>query len=190
MACSTRKDLHHITLTSQQHYTHSQKQQHNRNSPTILSGPSCHFQPQQPRTNMYTSILFAALAATSAFAMPAVTNELVARQALDPNSVAVTVNNATLGGDTTFRSDNFPETQEALGGIVGPYDSVTLTLGSEIIDTTLRCQILGTDGNIIRLNRGDNKNKSTFSAGKPWAFVNGLTEVAAITCPVAAPVGE
>jgi hypothetical protein len=141
---------------------------------------------------MYTSVLFAALAATGAFAMPAAANELVARQDLDPNSVAVTVNNSTLGGDTTFRSDHFPESQVALGGIVGPYDSVTLTLGANIAvtDPTLRCQILGTDGQPIRLNRGKNENKSTFSAGDPWAFANGLTEVVVITCPVAAPVGE
>jgi hypothetical protein len=141
---------------------------------------------------MYTYILFAALAATGAFAMPSAASELVARQELDPNSVAVTVNNSTLGGDTIFRSDNFPEAQVALGGIVGPYDSVTLTLGTEvnITDPTIRCQILDTAGNVIRLNRGTNENKSTFSAGNPWQFVNGLTEVVAILCPVAAPADE
>jgi hypothetical protein len=141
---------------------------------------------------MYTTILFAALAATGAFAMPAATNELVARQAIDPNSVVVEVNNSTLGGPTTFFSDNFPESQVALGGIVGPFNAVTLTLGANvnITDPTLRCQILGTDGQAIRLNRGNNKNKSTFSAGNPWEFVNGLTEVVVITCPVAAPENE
>ncbi|KAM0715548.1 hypothetical protein Q7P37_009046 [Cladosporium fusiforme] len=129
---------------------------------------------------MYTSILFTALAACSA----------LAQQSLDPTFVAVTLNNQTLGGDTNLQQDQFPQTKEALGGIVGPYDKVTLTLGADIIDTAMRCQIVDTHGNIVRVDRGTNINKSTFSAGNPWTFTNGLTEVHEITCPVAAPPGE
>lgn len=128
---------------------------------------------------MYTSILFTALAATGAFA-----------QTLDPNSVAVTLNNATLGGDTTFEAALFPETKGPVADIPGPYDTVTLTLGSAITDTALRCQIADPEGNIIKVNRGRNICKSTFSAGDPWAFSGGLTEVQSVTCTVLAPDGE
>lgn len=129
---------------------------------------------------MYTSILFTALTAAGA----------LAQQTLAPNLVAVTLNNATLGGDTNLDQDLFPQTKAALGGIVGPYDKVTLTLGDDIVDRDVRCQILDTQGNIIRVNRGANLNKSTFSDGNAWTIADGLTEVAAITCPVAAPPGE
>jgi hypothetical protein len=139
---------------------------------------------------MFTSILFAALAAIGAFAMP---SELVARQdTINPDSVVVNLNNVTFGGPTTFSSDRFPENQLALGGIRGPYDAVTLTLGDNVnaTDPLMRCQILGTDGRAIRLNRGNNKDKSTFSAGPRWEFVDGLVEVLVITCPVPAPADE
>jgi len=129
---------------------------------------------------MYTSILFTALAATGA----------LAQQTLDPTFVAVTLNNQTLGGDTNLQQDQFPQTKEALGGIVGPYDKVTLTLGADIVDPDMRCQIVDTQGNIIKVDRGTNLDKSTFSAGNPWAFTNGPAEVYEITCPVAAPPGE
>lgn len=129
---------------------------------------------------MYTSILFTALAATGA----------LAQQTLAPNLVAVTLNNATLGGDTNLDQNLFPQAKEALGGIIGPYDKVTLTLGDDIVDRAMRCQIVDTDGHVVRVNRGTNLNKSTFSAGNPWTMVNGLTEVHTIICPVAAPPGE
>jgi hypothetical protein len=198
MASTEKYLLHHITLTSK--HIHNPTTQHHIYEPTTQSqlynelnqNSSPTLTTATIKTNMYTSILFAALAATGAFAMPATANELVSRQAIDPNSVVVEVNNSTLGGPTTFFADNFPESQVALGGIVGPFDSVTLTLGDNVnaTDPTLRCQILGTDGQAIRLNRGKNLNKSTFSAGLKWDFVDGLTEVVVITCPVAAPEDE
>ena len=202
MASTEKYLLHHITLTSKQttqHHIHSPTTQHHIYKPTTqsqlyneINQNSSPTLTTATKSNMYTSIVFAALAATGAFAMPATANELVARQAIDPNSVVVEVNNSTLGGPTTFFADNFPESQVALGGIVGPFDSVTLTLGDNVnaTDPTLRCQILGTDGKAIRLNRGKNLNKSTFSAGLKWDFVDGLTEVVVITCPVAAPEDE
>jgi hypothetical protein len=127
---------------------------------------------------MYTPILFTALTATGA----------LAQQTLGPTFVAVTLNNQTFGGDTNLQQDQFPQTKEALGGTVGPYDKVTLTLGDNIVDRDMRCQIVDTHGNIIRVDRGDNKQKSTFSDGNPWNFT--LTEVYEIICPVAAPPGE
>jgi hypothetical protein len=129
---------------------------------------------------MHVSILVIALAATGA----------LAQQTLDPTFVAITLNNRTLGGDTNLQQDQFPQTKEALGGIVGPYEKVTLTLGDDIIDRDMRCQIVDPQGNIIRVDHGDNENKSTFSAGNPWTMTNGLAEVYKITCPVAAPPGE
>lgn len=138
------------------------------------------FNASNKKTIMYTTIFLTALAATGA----------LAQQTLAPNLVAVTLNNQTLGGDTNLDQNNFPQTKAALGGIVGPYEIVTLTLGDDIVDRDMRCQILDTQGHIVRVNRGANLNKSTFSDGNAWTIANGLTEVAAITCPVAAPPGE
>lgn len=128
---------------------------------------------------MYNTILFAALAATSVIAKP---TKVMARQF--DNSVAVNLNNQTFGGATNFEESEFPQTKIALSGFVGPYDSVTLTLGPDVADQNLRCRILDANGHAILVNRGVNIGKNTFSAGLPWTMQSGLTEVSHIACPV------
>ncbi|SMR42027.1 unnamed protein product [Zymoseptoria tritici ST99CH_3D1] len=160
-------------------------QQHNRNHHTHHYIQSLHPKPKpKPAQIMYTSAVLTALVAT------AVAGDLVARQnPLRADLVRVVVNNATFSTEI----NSVPPFSETANGRLGPFGGVTLTLGDDIDDVTapFRCQILNPAGEIIRVNRGNNTNKSTFSKGNNWTMASGfLEEIATIVCPVAAPPGE
>lgn len=65
----------------------------------------------------------------------------------------------------------------------GPFDLVSILIGSEIAQQTLRCQILDAAHNPIIGLRGENTDITFADAGKgPWKFRDGPTLVSAVVC--------
>lgn len=124
---------------------------------------------------MYFSTIIPLLAATGALAAP-----LTARS---DNSIRVSLtDNAETGAQVTLpegaRSTATPATS-------GPFASVQLTLGPDVQQQDLRCQVLDVTGNPILLERGENIDTTFSDAGKgPWGFVNKgeLTKVTKVIC--------
>jgi hypothetical protein len=175
---SNRTNLLCIPFTQQQsNTTHNLKRHRTTSYNTLL-------QQQTPTTNMQPFILLTTLAATVS------ASQILARQATPPaaNELKVSLADASQIFSTTFDQSQLPDTSSFDARLV---NEVTLTLGSGIVDTALRCQILDSAGEVVRVNRGNNICKSTFSQGDKWTFSAGVAvEVASITCPVAAPADE
>jgi hypothetical protein len=116
------------------------------------------------------------LAATGSFAFAQ------ASDAAD-NSISVILQNQgiELGSTTTF-SEGVRETKHPVGSS-GPFTTVELSLGDEVAQQDLRCQVLDDRNLPIILLRGEN-NDTTFADGDGgvWDFQNGALFVSTIIC--------
>lgn len=70
----------------------------------------------------------------------------------------------------------------------GLWNGVKLDLGPDVLDKDVRCRIFAdasaSEESVIRVDRGNNKNKDTFSAGDAWAFPNNAEIfVKVVRCP-------
>jgi hypothetical protein len=116
------------------------------------------------------------LAATGSFAFAQ------ASDAAD-NSISVILQNQgiELGSTTTF-SEGVRETKHPVGSS-GPFTTVELSLGDEVAQQDLRCQVLDDRNLPIILLRGEN-NDTTFADGDGgvWDFQDGALFVSTIIC--------
>ncbi|USW57826.1 hypothetical protein Slin15195_G111450 [Septoria linicola] len=129
----------------------------------------------------YSSILLSALAATGTLAAPA--RRQVSTQVID-NSIRVGLQSLIreIGSGTTFNENHLPQPSGPTGSR-GPYDTVSLSLGADILNPALRCQILDTAQNPIVVVRGENVDITFADGGNgPWTFRDGENEVSQIIC--------
>ncbi|KAK4621644.1 hypothetical protein CLAFUW4_07586 [Fulvia fulva] len=124
----------------------------------------------------YPTILLSALAATSALALPQLNT------AVQDTSIRVTLAASSLATQTAFEEAQLPQSKPPIG-TSGPFDKVTLTLGDDIKNQTLRCQILDTHHNPIVIVRGANVD-TTIADGDAgtWTFRDGASQISKITC--------
>jgi hypothetical protein len=116
------------------------------------------------------------LAATGSFAVPQ------ASGAAD-NSISVTLQNQAIElGSTTSFSEGVREAKGPVGSS-GPFTTVELSLGADVAQQDLRCQILDDRNVPIILLRGEN-NDTTFADGDGgvWDFQDGALLVSTIIC--------
>ena len=67
----------------------------------------------------------------------------------------------------------------------GKFVQVELNIGSGVANKALRCQAIGSSGQVLKFNRGANLNKATFGDGGkgPWTIVGGkATTISKVTC--------
>jgi hypothetical protein len=99
------------------------------------------------------------------------------------NSISVILQNQgiELGSTTTF-SEGVRETKHPVGSS-GPFTTVELSLGDEVAQQDLRCQVLDDRNLPIILLRGEN-NDTTFADGDGgvWDFQDGALFVSTIIC--------
>ena len=123
----------------------------------------------------YTSIFLSALFATSALARPA-------RRATSDNSIVVQLSGPDeLATQTTF-DEGWRQVKRPVGSN-GPYDTVLLTLGADVKQQTLRCQVLDNYNEPIVVLRNGSR-EITFADGNAgeWTFETGAQDVVAIIC--------
>ncbi|KAH7324184.1 hypothetical protein B0I35DRAFT_157334 [Stachybotrys elegans] len=70
---------------------------------------------------------------------------------------------------------------------IGKFRTVQLVLGPGVDNQKFRCQLTGPHGEVVLVDRGNNKNKETFGDGNkgPWkldAAGDGIAEVNKVTC--------
>ncbi|SMR61879.1 unnamed protein product [Zymoseptoria tritici ST99CH_1E4] len=130
----------------------------------------------------YSTILLSALSITSAFAAPAT----LRRQATADTSIRVGLSNQRieLGTGTTFDETALPDTKSGTGSS-GPFDTVDLRLGADVVNKALRCQLISAATGLPILLIRNGVQDTTFADGgasAPWAFVDGEQDVSSITC--------
>ncbi|KAJ4382480.1 hypothetical protein N0V86_002815 [Didymella sp. IMI 355093] len=131
----------------------------------------------------YTNILLSVLFASSALARPA-------RRSTSDNSIVVQLSGpGELVTQTSF--DEGWRQAKAPVGSAGPYDTVLLTLGADVKQQDLRCQVLDEYNKPIIVNRKTNR-EITFSdaPGGEWTFEAGAQNVVAIICDPAFKKGN
>jgi hypothetical protein len=124
----------------------------------------------------HSTVAIFLLAATSNLASAQASNEA-------DNSVSVILQNQAIElGSTTGFSEGVRETKEPVGSS-GPYTTVELSLGADVDQQDLRCQILDDRNVPIILLRGNNTD-TTFADGDGgvWDFQDGALLVSAIIC--------
>lgn len=131
----------------------------------------------------YTSILLSALFATSALARPA-------RRSTTDNSIVVQLS----GPGELATQTSFDEGQRQVKrpvGSAGPYDTVLLTLGGDVKQQDLRCQVRDEFNNPIVVLRDGNR-EITFADGNggDWTFEAGAQNVVAVICDPAFKKGD
>lgn len=115
----------------------------------------------------------------------AATGSFASAQASDgaENAISVILQNQAieLGSQTDF-AEGIRETKEPVGSS-GPYTTVELSLGADVDQQDLRCQILDDNNVPIILLRGEN-NDTTFADGDGgvWDFQDGALLVSTIIC--------
>ena len=130
----------------------------------------------------YSSIFLSALFATFALARPA-------RRSTSDNSIVVQLfGPGELATQTTF-DEGWRQVKRPVGSS-GPYDTVSLTLGADVKQQTLRCQVLNNYNEPIILRNGN--REITFADGNAgeWAFETGAQDVVAIICDPAFKKGD
>ncbi|EME82791.1 uncharacterized protein MYCFIDRAFT_80396 [Pseudocercospora fijiensis CIRAD86] len=121
----------------------------------------------------YSAIVLSLLAATGALAAPA-------KRTTD-NSIRVTLSDGNLATQTAFEEGSRQAKKPV--GSSGPYNTVELSVGADVEQQTLRCQILDRSSNPITVLRGENVDITFSDAGKGlWTFQDGNTEVSQIIC--------
>ncbi|KAL5330504.1 hypothetical protein ACEPPN_000021 [Leptodophora sp. 'Broadleaf-Isolate-01'] len=126
----------------------------------------------------YSTIFLSALAATGALAAPTRRSN-----GNSDNSITVILQNQNLeiGSQTQFAQGQ--RQAKSPVGSSGPFTTVELSLGLDVKQKDLRCQVLDKSNNPIVVVRGQNVD-ITFSDGDKgeWTFKNGATEVSKIIC--------
>ncbi|KAF7195890.1 hypothetical protein HII31_02770 [Pseudocercospora fuligena] len=121
----------------------------------------------------YSTIVLSLLAATGALAAPT--------KRTSDNSIRVTLSDGNLATQTAFE-EGYRQAKKPVGSS-GPYNTVEVTLGADVKQQTLRCQVLDNYSKPITATRGENIDITFSDAGKgKWTFQNGLTEVSQIIC--------
>lgn len=131
----------------------------------------------------YTSIFLSALFATSALARPA-------RRSTSDDSIVVQLSGSDeLATQTTF-DEGWRQVKRPVGS-AGPYDTVLLTLGADVKQQDLRCQVLDEYNDPIVVLRNGNR-EITFADGNggAWTFEAGAQNVVAIICDPAFKKGD
>lgn len=102
------------------------------------------------------------------------------------NTVRISLSDgAEFGRQVTFDASKVKGVVSAKVG--GAFKTVKLTLGPGIDNQKLRCQLTNSNGKVILVDRGTNKNKKTFGDGGKGAWKldvagDGIAHVAKITC--------
>ncbi|PVH72171.1 hypothetical protein DL98DRAFT_520629 [Cadophora sp. DSE1049] len=126
----------------------------------------------------YSTIFLSALAATGALAVPT-------RRPNNNFDSSITVilqnQNLEIGSQTQF-AEGQRQAKSPVGSS-GPFTTVELSLGPDVKQKDLRCQVLDKSNKPIVVVRGQNVD-ITFADGDKgeWTFKNGATEVNTIIC--------
>jgi hypothetical protein len=98
--------------------------------------------------------------------------------------IRVTLTDGDLATQTAFGDAGLQREVQNPTGSSGPYNSVALSLGADVQNQDLRCQVLDKNGKPITVKRGESVD-TTFSDAKkgPWSFLNpASSEVDKIVC--------
>lgn len=125
---------------------------------------------------LYSTIFLSALVATGATAGP-----LRRRTVALDNSIRVILQSQDTGSQTSFEEGWRVEKRPV--GSDGPFDTVTLELGKDVHQQSLRCQVRDEHDQPIVVIRGRNVD-TTFADGDAgaWKFQDGLKNVKTIIC--------
>jgi len=125
----------------------------------------------------YSTIFLSAMAATGSLAAPA------PQSVQGDNSISVILQNQAieLGSGTSFVEGDRQEKSPT--GSSGPFKTVELSLGPDVEQQDLRCQILDCNNEPIVVVRGENVD-TTFADGNggPWTLQDGAQIVDTIVC--------
>lgn len=135
-------------------------------------------------------VCLSALAAVGAFAKKDTHGKIVARQAApaEADELIMVYNLAGVEGDRqSIRLADFAHT---FTGPSGDFDGISFDNGADIdvFNKELRCRAFSHsnagEDDIIRMTRGGNVDKDSFSKGAPWSFDAGSTHIAVWKCDV------
>ena len=123
----------------------------------------------------YSTIFLSALFATSALARPA-------RRTTSDNSIIVQLSGPDELATQTAFDEGYRQVKRPVGSN-GPYDTVNLSVGKDVEQQDLRCQVINEQNKPIVVLRKKNR-EITFSDAKggPWTFEDGPQNVVAIIC--------
>ncbi|KAL8992367.1 MAG: hypothetical protein Q9169_007153 [Polycauliona sp. 2 TL-2023] len=123
----------------------------------------------------YTSVIIAALAATTTLAAP-----WQSRISTD-NKLEVTLSGHGISPAKNIFHQSPATTKKP--SPAGPFDTVSLRVGKGVSNQASRCKIFNEAGNAIVVQRGANTDITFADGGKgPWKFRDGPTKVSNITC--------
>lgn len=131
----------------------------------------------------YTSIFLSALFATSALARPA-------RRSTSDNSIIVQLSGPDELATQTSFDEGWRQVKRPVGS-AGPYDTVLLTLGADVKQQDLRCQVRDELNEPLVVLRNGSREITFADANRgDWTFEAGAQNVAAIICDPAFKKGD
>ena len=99
-------------------------------------------------------------------------------------AIRVTLSDGNLATQTAFDKAGLEREQKTPVGSPGPYNSVNLSVGADVENQGLRCQIIDNNGKAIEVKRGENEDVTFADGGNgAWTFLKPEeSEVGYIIC--------